>query len=190
VDDAQRIDRLTQSLNGTGATVNGPFQVWGQDAAITDAHLDELSGWADLEHLVLSGCPITDDALSAICRFQRLKTLDIGRTQVTSTGISSASLPTSIFGFGLSGIYLTDDAVNQIAALPELRSLNCNGCGLSMNGLFRLVAVPGLRSVEALGCQVPESVVEELSRLTPGVLVRLDSGVWKGGDVTRRQNAS
>lgn len=189
MDDQQRVDRLSQSLNGTGATINGPFQVWGQQAAITDAHLHELSDWADLEHLVLSDCPITDNALSAICRFQRLESLDIGGTRVTSNGIVSATLPTSIRDFGLSQVYLTDDAVNHIAALSKLRSLNCNGCDLSMNGLFRFVAVPGLRSIEALGCPVPDNVIEELSRLTPGVLLRLDSGVWKGGEVERRPNA-
>lgn len=190
VDDQERSQRLRQTLNGTGATVKGPFQVWGLDTSITDAHLHELSGWADLEHLMLSGCPLNDDALSGICRFQRLQSLDIGRTQITSNGISSVDLPRSILDFGLSQIYLTDDAVNRIATLPRLRALNCNGCGLSIGGLFRLVAVPGLLSVEALGCPVPRDVAEELSRLTPGVLVRLDSGVWRGGEASRRSPAS
>ena len=190
MNDAQRIDRLSQALNGTGATVNGPFSVWGRHTAVTDAHLHDLGGWADLEPLVLSGCPITDDVLPAICQFQRLQSLDIGGTKISSDGISSADLPKSIAGLGLSQVRLTDGAAGQIAMLPNLRSLNCNHCDLSTDAFMRFVAVPGLRSLEAIGCSIPDEIAEEITLSTPVIHVRLDSGIWKAGIVQRRASES
>ena len=84
MDDKQRTQRLLHTLTGTGATVNGPYQVWAVGGTVTDAYLFALAEWADRTHLVLSGCPITTEALHAISRFHRLELLDIGGTSVTS----------------------------------------------------------------------------------------------------------
>ena len=80
MDDKQRTQRLVHTLNGTGATVNGPYQVWAVGGTVIDAHLFALAEWADLIHLALSGCPITNESLPAISRFHRLESLDIGGT--------------------------------------------------------------------------------------------------------------
>lgn len=183
MDDKQRIQRLTQALNGTGATVNGPYQVWAVDGTVMDSHLFALAEWADLIHLVLSGCPITNESLPAISRFQRLESLDISGTNITSAGVAQTELPKSLTALGLSGIELTEEAIARIVTLPNMRALNCNGCRLSLDGFCRLVAMPTLSGIEAVACPIDDKAAEEISRRTPKVLINVDSGVWKNGTV-------
>jgi hypothetical protein len=183
--DAENVSRLKAILQGTGALVNAPFQVWALDSSVMDDHVAQMAGWADLEHLMLSGTLVTDHCLPAIATFERLAGLDIGGTAITSSGIAAASIPPDVRDFGLHDILLDDDAVCAIASLPRLRALNCNGCDLSHRCLLQFLRLPSLRSIEALGADMPDSNAEEFTRARPGFLLRLDSGVWKGGKVRR-----
>ena len=183
--DAENISRLNTVLRGTDALVNAPFQVWALNTSVTDDHISQMAGWADLEHLMLSGTLVTDNCLPAIATFVRLASLDIGGTAITSSGIASASLPSAVQDFGLHDIHLDDDAVCAITSLPRLRTLNCNGCNLSHRCLLQFLRHPSLRSIEALDADLPDSNAEAFTRARPGFLLRLNSGVWKGGNVQR-----
>ena len=48
--------------------------------------------------------------------------------------------------------------------------------------------LPRLRSFAALGCPVPDDVAEAISRRSPNSLLRLDTGVWRNGNVNRPPN--
>lgn len=183
--DDERMARLDAELSGSGAQVNGAFQIWAVDAQLTDAHLIGISGWADLEFLMAAGCPITDAGLAAICCFRRLVTLDIGGTAITARAIATADFPETLVALGLCDLPLTDDAANRIARLPGIQMLNCNECGLSLHAFHRLAELPKLRGFEALGCPVPDDDARAISRRKPHGLLRLDSGVWRNGDVKR-----
>ena len=93
--DDERLARLDAELAGSGAQVNGPFQIWALDSQLTDAHLIGISSWADLDFLMAAGCPVTDAGLASICRFRRLTSLDIGGTAITADAIATADLPGS-----------------------------------------------------------------------------------------------
>jgi hypothetical protein len=183
--EAENVSRLKATLMGTDALVNAAYQVWALDMSVTDDHIERMAGWADLELLMLSGTLVTDRCLLAIATFERLAGLDIGGTAITSSGIASASIPQTVQDFGLYDIRLDEDAVRTIVSLPRLRTLNCNGCGLSFHCLLQLLRLPSLQSIEALGADMPDSHAEEFTRARPGFLLRLDSGVWKGGKVRR-----
>lgn len=183
--DDERIARLGVELAGSDATVNGAFQIWALDAQLTDAHLERISRWADLEFLMAAGCPITDAGLTAICRFRRLESLDIGGTRITANAIAAADLPKTLTSFGLYGLRLTDEAANRIGQLTSLQILNCNDCGLSPQAFQQLTELPRLSGIEALGCPVPDVVAQAISRRKPNALLRLDSGIWRNGDAKR-----
>lgn len=183
--DAENVSRLKSILHGTDALVNAAFQVWALDTSVTDDHVERMAGWADLEHLMLSGTYVTDRCLPAIATFDRLAAFDIGGTAITSSGIADASIPPTVRDFGLYDIHLDEVAVNAIASLPQLRTLNCNGCKLSHNCLLQFLRLPSLQSIEALGADMPDSHAEEFTRARPCFLLRLDSGVWKSGNVRR-----
>ncbi len=107
--DDERVARLDAELSGSGAQVNDAFQVWALDAQLTDAHLNRIASWADLEFLMASGCPITDAGLASICYFRRLTSLDIGGTAITANAIATADLPKTLTSFGLYRLPFTVD---------------------------------------------------------------------------------
>lgn len=183
--DAENIARLKSVLHGTNARVNDAYQVWALDTEVTDDHVERMVGWADLEHLMLSGSLVTDRCLPAITTFQRLISFDVGRTAISSSGITDASIPQTVLDVGVYDILLDDCAVRSIASLPNLRMLNCNGCDLSFNALQQLLTLPSLRGIEALGADMPDTYAEGFTRARPDFLLRLDSGVWKNGSVRR-----
>lgn len=183
--DAENISQLKAILYGTDALVNAAFQVWALNTAVADEHVVKMAGWADLKHLMLSGTLVTDRCLTAISTFHRLECLDIGGTAITASGIAYANIPHAVKDFGLYDIELDDTAAGVIASLPSLRTLNCNGCGLSCHALLQFLRIPSLQGIEALGADMPDSYARELTRERPNFLLRLDSGVWRGGDVRR-----
>jgi len=183
--DAENLARLVSVLDGTGARVNAAYQVCALDTDVTDEHIEHMADWADLEHLMLSGSLVTDRCLPAIATFDRLVSLDIGGTAITSPGLANATLPQSLRDVGVYDVQLDDSAVGSIASLPNLRMLNCNGCNLSFDALLQLLVVPTVRAVEALGADIPDAYAEDFTLARPGLLLRLDSGVWKNGNVRR-----
>ncbi|CAD73532.1 MAG TPA: hypothetical protein DDX19_25910 [Rhodopirellula baltica] len=183
--DAENISQLKAILYGTDALVNAAFQVWAFDTAVADEHVEQMAGWADLQQLMLSGTFVTDRCLTAISTFHRLECLDIGGTAITASGIAYANIPHAVKDFGLYDIELDDIAADAIASLPSLRALNCNGCGLSHYALLQFLRIPSLQAIEALGADMPDSHAREFTLERPDILLRLDSGVWKGGDVRR-----
>lgn len=187
MNDDQRLSRLQAELSDCGAIIDGPYQVWALDADLNDIHLQRLAVWADLEFLMATGCPITNDSLVSIGKFRRLTSLDIGRTKITASGIAHSDLPKTLSVLGIYEIPLTDEAVERIAELSNLRMLNCNNCGLSLKQFQRLATLPMLRGFEALACPVPDEVANDVSKRIPTGLLRLDSGVWKNGELIRRR---
>ncbi|TWU59528.1 Leucine Rich repeats (2 copies) [Crateriforma conspicua] len=183
--DAENVSQLKAILHGTEALVNAAFQVWALDTTVADEHVEQMAGWGDLQHLMLSGTRVTDRCLPAISTFHRLECLDIGGTAITASGIANANIPRSVRDFGLYDIQLDDDAVCAIASLPSLRALNCNGCDLPHHALLQFLRIPSLQGIEALGADMPDSHAEEFTRARPDFLLRLDSGLWTGGDVRR-----
>ncbi len=186
--DDERVARLEAELSGSGAQVNGAFQIWALDTHLADSHLSRIANWADLEFVMVAGCPITDAGLASICSFRRLTSLDIGGTRITANAITAADLPKTLTTFGLYDLPLTDEAANHISQLTEIQMLNCNGCGLSLQAFYRLAELPRLRGFEALGCPVPDDVAQAISGSKPNGLLRLDSGVWRNGNVNRPPN--
>jgi len=179
--DDERVARLGAELSGCGVQVNGAFQLWALDAHLSDSHLLRIATWADLEVVMVAGCPITDAGLALICCFRRLTSLDIGGTRITANAIAAADLPKTLTTFGLYELPLTDEAANHIGQLTDIQMLNCNGCRLSLQAFHRLAELPRLRSFEALGCPVPdEPWIQEMKlgvAITSFVLVVLASVV-------------
>jgi hypothetical protein len=185
MDDAERIRRLRSVLEGTGAVVNEAFGIWALESRLTDEHIQQLKGWADLLSLVAGGTRITDASLDTICSFRRLTDLSIHGTVITSTGLAACDLPPAIQILGLASIALSDDAIEAICRCDKIFALNVNHCNLSEPALFRLAQLPSLRSIEALGAESTPETSKLLSNKYPTTLFRLRDGVWKAGECRR-----
>ena len=183
--EAERIERLTAVLHGTGATVNDAFGIWALDSELSDYHIAELADWADLQFLIADSTPITDASLPSICRFHRLTDLSIGGTAITSVSLADCHLPTEVENLGLAGIPLTDQAVSSVCLCSNISALNVNFCNLSRDGLAALSRLPCLSTIEALGADLTAETGRTLSTRHPNVLFRLRDGLWQNGECRR-----
>jgi Leucine-rich repeat (LRR) protein len=179
--ESERIARLTAVLHGTGATVNDAFGIWALHSDLSDKHIAELAGWADLQYLVADSTRITDASIPVILGFTRLTDLSIGGNIIASSTLSTCTLPSEISNLGLGGIPLTDEDVSTISRCSEITALNVNYCQLSSIALEELARLPKLRSIEALGADSTLEMTKHLSERHPDVLFRLREGVWQHG---------
>jgi len=183
--EAERIDRLTTVLQGTGATVNDAFGIWALGSSLSDHHISELADWADLQYLVADSTRITDASLPSIRRFHRLIDLSIGNNAFTGAALAACELPPQIENLGLGGIPLSDDAVSSVCQCSSITALNVNYCNLSSDALAELARLPKLRTIEALGAASRPETSKSLSRRHPMVLFRLRDGLWQNGECRR-----
>lgn len=183
--EAERIDRLTTVLQGTGATVNDAFGIWALDSELSDNHISELADWADLQYLIADSTHITDASLASICCFHRLTDLSIGGNAISSAALADCDLPTEIENLGLGGISLTNHAVSSVCQCSRISALNVNYCNLSRNALAALARLPRLRTIEALGADSTAETGRTLSARHPNVLFRLRDGLWQNGECRR-----
>jgi hypothetical protein len=183
--DAERIERLTAALQGSGTTVNDAFGIWALNSDLSDHHIAALAGWADLQFLVADSTRLTDASVSLIAGFHRLNVLSFGGNAITSNALATIRLPDQISTLGLYGIPLTDEAVATVSRCSAITGLNVNHCKLSRDGLAELATLPKLRSIEALGADSTPETSRALSERHPKVLFRLRDGLWQHGKCLR-----
>jgi|GEM_PF-1853959 len=186
MNEAQRIERLTKVLNGSGATVSHAFGIWALNTELSDDHISQLAGWADLDYLIAGSTKLTNASLTTICSFQRLTDLSIGNTAITGDAIACSGLPEAVQSLGLQSIPLPDGAIDKLLKCCDISVLNVNRCNLSASSLTRIAELPRLQILEALGTHTTPESSRTLSRQYPQVLFRLRDGLWQDGICKRR----
>jgi hypothetical protein len=186
MNEAERINRLTEVLKGTGSTVIHAFRINALDSELADHHIAQMTDWAELEFLLASRTKITDASVNNICRFRNLTCLCIGGNAITSSALADCDLPRAIEDLGLYSISLADDAIAKISRCVGIRTLNVNHCNLSNYSLERLSGLSNLEVIEALGADSTPATSKLLSNRYPKVLFRLRDGVWQDGQCRRQ----
>ncbi len=108
-------------------------------AQITDVGLDRLSPLANLKELVVSGNKLTDAGLQALRQFPGLTHLTLGGSQRTDSGLWTISL--------------TEQGLESITTLKELRELRLDGMPVTPRWLEKLKALNKLERLNLQGCK-------------------------------------
>jgi Leucine-rich repeat (LRR) protein len=108
-------------------------------AQITDTGLDHLSTLNNLRSLSIGGNKLTGAALQVLRQLPQLEYLDIGGTQRTDSGLWS--------------MLLTDDGVQAIASVTELRELRMAGTSITGRGMAMLTGLSKLERLNLQGCK-------------------------------------
>ena len=137
----------------------------------TDAGLVHLKGLTSLSNLQLGGLPISDAGLAAINDLPNLGGLYLWRTQVHGLGLGRLkSLPTlavvciprrqpdqrkcsahlkaraNLQVLARAGVKLSGDGLRSLKAIPKLKQLNIQGCGLGFEDIDDFqVACPAVK---------------------------------------------
>lgn len=184
--DDERIERLNAVIHGTGATVNDAFGLWATHSELSDHHIAELAGWADLEFLIANSTKITDASIPSICTFRRLTDLSIGGNAITSKALITNHLPNQIEVLELCGILLTDEAVDAVSRCNQISDLCANDCELSRDAVASLAELPNLRVIEARDANATPEDSRNLSAKHPHDFFVLRDGLWHNGECRRK----
>jgi len=161
-------------------------------AALTDADLWRLTAFPNLTRLGLRGTAITDAGLAALTRLPltwldlrgtgvsgdafallpaaRLEALHLTDTKVTEADLARLPSLPSLVTLKLNFLALSDLAIEDLAAQPNLRHVELDGTQLTDEGLRRLLQLlPQLTRVEARDTRVSAEFVAELLHSHPGL---------------------
>jgi Leucine-rich repeat (LRR) protein len=108
-------------------------------AQITDTGLDHLSSLNNLRSLSIGGNKLTGAGLQVLRQLSQLEYLDIGGTQRTDSGLWS--------------MLLTDDGVQAIASVTELRELRMAGTNITGREIAMLKGLAKLERLDLHGCK-------------------------------------
>jgi Leucine-rich repeat (LRR) protein len=108
-------------------------------AQVTDTGLGHLATLTNLRHLAMGGNKLTDTSLQFLRQTPQIEFLDLGGTQRTDSGLWS--------------LQLSDEGMQSIAAVAELRELRLEGTAVDGRGLGMFASLPKLERLSLQGCR-------------------------------------
>jgi len=154
-------------------------------AQVTDVGLDRLTPLANLKELVIGGNKLTDVGLQALRQLPGLTSLSLGGMQRTDSGLWTISLTEQgldavttlkdLRELRLDGMPVTARWLEKLKALNKLERLSLQGCKRLGDDAVPLLAVwPMLRVLDLTGTAITEKGFVDLSRPKPNIRVLHD----------------
>jgi Leucine-rich repeat (LRR) protein len=103
---------------------------------VTDEGVSAIRGWKRLRRLNLRGTKITDMTLGHIAGMSTLEALDIGFVQFTDSGLENLVLLPNLKELTIGGNKLTDAGLRFLRQLPQLAYLDVSGAQRTDSGLW------------------------------------------------------
>lgn len=118
-------------------------------SAVTDQGVAHLANLQQLEHLVLSECPLTDESIRHLGRLPKLQSLSFRGHGFTDKGLEHMQTMTQLryLHLGTGTKPITDDGLAHLKRLTQLRQLILSDSTITEHGLQHL---GGLEQLEHL----------------------------------------
>lgn len=137
---------------------------------ITDQGLLRLKDLPGIEELNLRYAElITDEGMSAIKGWKRLRTVDLRGTKVTDTTLGYLGGLTSLESIDVGFAQISDNGIEALAALPKLKRLTLGGNKLTDTGMQALRLMTALEYLDLSGPQRTDSGLWSVSLTEPGI---------------------
>lgn len=124
-------------------------RVWRLDCfrqPVTDAALDELQRFTNLESLALARTHVTDAGMHALARLPRLRWLTLNDCDITDIGLATIAVVDSLTELELYGTKVTGVGLKSLLRHPSLAVLDLRHTQVR-DGLDLLITIPNLREV-------------------------------------------
>ena len=110
--------------------------------------LKSLSQLKNLRHLNAAGCYLIDHDLVAIGQVESLELLDLDLTDITDDGLQHLSTLTNLSELRLKDNgQLTDDCVDYLLHLENLKLIHIANTSITINGLKKMVSHLNLETI-------------------------------------------
>lgn len=119
---------------------------------ITDEGMSAVRGWKKLKSINLRGTKITDTTLEHLATVTTLESIDIGFAQVTDVGLDRLSPLSSLKTLVVGGNKLTDVGLGALRQFPALESLSLGGSQRTDSNLWTIsLTESGVDTITTLG---------------------------------------
>ncbi len=151
-------------------------------AQITDVGLDRLTPLVNLKELVVGGNKLTDMGLQALRQLPSLTHLSLGGSQRTDSGLWAISLTEqgldsiitlkNLRELRLDGMPVTTRWLEKLKVLTKLERLSLQGCKrLGDDAAPMLSALPTLRILDLKGTVMTDNAVADLRGTRPNIQI-------------------
>jgi hypothetical protein len=146
------------------------------DCPITDAGVEQLQGMPQLTKFYLNSTRLTDKVWDSLVHLPKLDNLTLFYNRaLTGKGISQLrSAPLQSLHLGRNG--LADESLQELAMLPQLKSLNLQETPITDAGLKHLAGSPVTHLI-LKGTKVTEQGVKELAAVLPNCRIEWDQSI-------------
>jgi len=111
-----------------------------------------------------SASNVTDEHLTILAKMPELKTLSLGKTMITGSGLKDLNCP-KLRGLLLFETRVTDASIGQLPDLPALESLSLAGTAIDGSCLEHVATYSTLTALELQNSKVNDASLAPLSRL-------------------------
>jgi len=137
---------------------------------VSDQGMQELKNAPGIVDLNLHYAEqITDEGMSAVKGWKKLKRLNLRGTKITDTTLEHVSGISTLESINISNAQVTDVGIERLAALPNLKELAMGGNELSDVGVQALRQIPGLTFLDLSGRQGTDSNLWAVSMSEQGL---------------------
>lgn len=137
---------------------------------ITDQGMQELKNLSGIVELDLYFAEyVTDEGLSAIKNWKKLKRLNVHGTKISDTSLEHISGITTLEVLNAGSAMVTDVGLERLGSLTNLKELTIGGNELGDAGLQALRQLPGLTYLDLSGRQGTDSNVWTISMSDKGL---------------------
>jgi Ran GTPase-activating protein (RanGAP) involved in mRNA processing and transport len=119
----------------------------------------------DLQELVCTALPLTDQGLEQIRGLVSMRRLDLSETRVTDAGLAALERFSELRRLNLHGTAVTDAGLAHIGPLAALRVVDLSSTGVTSAGLGSLSGLRHLRELRLNDTRVDDSGLSHLSGL-------------------------
>jgi len=137
----------------------------------SDADLDGLARFRNLEGLGLRDEPVTDARLKRLAVLRGLRSLDLTGTGVTDAGLKELAGMAGLRDLGLRGTKVTGAGLRDLAGLKALAVLDLSHTGVTDAALGHVAGLTGLRKLDLAGTRVSAEGIAGLVELRPDLEV-------------------
>ena len=137
---------------------------------VTDQGMQELKNLPGIVELNLRFAEyVTDEGIAAIKNWKKLKHLSLHGTKASDTALDHIAGITTLETVDAGSIMLTDVGPERLTVLPNLKSLSIGGNEIGDAGMQALRNMPGLRYLDLSGRQGTDSNVWTISMSDVGL---------------------
>jgi len=127
--------------------------------SVNGAGLENLKNCTALRRLYVHDLDLAGDPLEWLSNLKNLEALSLQRTRINAGALKNLKSP-GLTVLNLSGDDITDDDMDQVAALAGLEVLALAGTKITGAGIAKLEGMKGLNELNIMNCAVVDSDLE------------------------------